>query len=252
LKGFKVPIASKDFNYRGNLKMKKLLVAALALFSTTAFAADLSGVKAINKALTAQVGYPTNCGYFYGLGTGGNAGSVNGAAVGTQIVQGDLDVLVGYTCPFATNAFWFAEGSFGFANLNGNSNGLALSGPLVAIERVGVGSPINTLFNPFNNLSLSMPSLPILPAGTTASPGNGYFFAGLVEQDIGAQIGLASGHQWVVAPMIGLGILTRISNNSVIDTWAGWQMNSNSFCPGGGTACAKLGNMARVGVSFKY
>jgi hypothetical protein len=91
-----------------------------------------------------------------------------------------------------------------------------------------------------------------LPADITTSPGNGYLFAGLVEQDIGAQIGALSGHQWVIAPLLGIGLLTRVSNGSVIDTWAGWQMNSNSFCPGGGSSCGKLGNMARVGVSVKY
>jgi hypothetical protein len=200
-------------------------------------------------------GYPTaKCGFYYGIGTGGNAGAVNGAAVGTQIVQGDLDALIGYTCPFAQAAFWFMEGSFGFANLNGNTNGFALSGPLVAIERVGVGSPLNGMLGSFipgsNNLAL--PSLPLLPANLTTSPGNGYLFAGLVEQDIGAQIAALSGHQWVIAPMLGAGLLTRVSNGSVIDTWAGWQMNSNSFCPGGGSACGRLGNMARVGVSIKY
>ena len=233
--------------------VKILLVAfALSLFlAPRAQAADVSGAAAINKALTA--GYPTKCGFYYGIGTGGNAGAVNGAAVGTQIVQGDLDAIVGYTCPFATNAFWFAEGSFGFANLNGSSNGIALSGPLVFIERFGAGSPINSIMaNPFANLNASMPSIPLLPTGVTTSPGNGYFFAGMVQQDIGAQIGALSGHQWVIAPLIGLGVLTRASNNVMIDTWAGWQMNSNSFCPGGGTSCARLGNMARVGVSLKY
>lgn len=227
------------------------ITSALLLVITPAIAADV----ATKAAPLLAAGYPTTkCGFFYGIGTGGNAGAVNGAAVGTQIVQGDLDALIGYTCPFAQNAFWFAEGSFGFANLNGNSNGLALSGPLVAIERVGVGSPLNGMLGSFlpANLNPSLPSLPLLPANLTTSPGNGYLFAGLVEQDIGAQIGALSGHQWVIAPMLGAGLLTRVSNGSVVDTWGGWQANSNSFCPGGGKSCAKLGNMARVGVSIKY
>ena len=228
------------------------LLAGL-LFSTAAFAADLPSVAAINKAIA---GYPVKCGFYYGVGTGGNAGAVKGAVVGTQIVQGDLDAIVGYTCPFAVNAFWFAEGSFGISNLNGSTPGLALSGPAVFIQRAGVGSPINALLGGIipstTSLSPSLPSIPLLPAGVTTSPGNGYLFAGMVEQDIGAQIGLLSGHQWVIAPLLGVGLLTRASNNVMIDTWAGWQMNSNSFCPGGGTSCAKLGNMARVGVSLKY
>lgn len=231
-----------------------LIASLLALaWPAASHAADVPA-KAKSSFLTA--GYPDKkCGFFYGLGTGGNAGAVNGAAVGTQIVQGDLDMLVGYTCPFAQDAFWFVEGAFGFANLNGSSNGLALSGPLVAYERFGVGSPIQALLgNLLPNLNFpAMPSTPSFPNGVTPTTGPAsYFFAGLVEQDMGAQIGALSGHQWVIAPMIGIGMLTRYSNNMMVDTWAGWQMNSNSFCPGGGSACAKLGNMARVGVSLKY
>ena len=227
--------------------MKKLLGILALMLVTPASAADVNKAPAYN-------GYPTTkCGWFYGVGTGGNAGAVNGAVVGTQIVQGDLDMVGGYTCPMGPNAFWFIEGSGGFANLNGSVNGLSLTGPAVFIERFGMGSPANSFIqNPFANLGASMPSIPLLPTGITTGTPNSYLFAGLVEQDIGAQIGSLSGHQWVIAPLIGIGLLSRASNNVMIDTWAGWQANSNSFCPGGGTACAKLGNMARVGVSFKY
>lgn len=228
--------------------MKKILLLALGLFASNAYAADLP-LKA-----TSFGGYPTRCGWYLGVGTGGNAGAVNGGVVGEQIVQGDIDAMVGYTCPFAGNAFWFVEASGGVSGLNGSTNGLALSGPAVFIERFAFGSPINTLLSSIIPASAtpSLPSIPLLPAGITTSPSNGYLFAGLVEQDIGAQIGALSGHQWVISPLVGLGLLTRASNNVMIDTWAGWQLNSNSFCPGGGTACAKLGNMARVGVSLKY
>src|ERR1700759_2380098 len=198
------------------MTMKKLLMAAAAaLLSTTAFAADLP-VAAINKALSA--GYPVKCGFYYGVGTGGSAGAVTGAAVGTQILQGELDALIGYTCPFAGAAFWFAEASAGMNNVNGSVNGLALSGPVILQQRVGVGSPANALFNPFGN-SLAVPSLPILPTGVTvtgtAAP---YLFAGLIEQDIATQLGLDShSHQWLIAPEIGIGMLTRLSNGSVVD-----------------------------------
>lgn len=223
-----------------------LAAMSLALSASAAIAADLP-----TKA-PAYVGYPsTKCGFYYGVGTGGSAGAVEGAVVGTQIVQGDLDGLLGYTCPFLQSSFWFAEASVGFTNINGNVNGLALSGPLVAIQRVGAGSPINALFNPFGN-SLSLPSLPALPNGVTAGPANGYFFAGLVEQDITAQLASGNVKQWAISPMVGFGLLTRLNQGVVIDTWAGWQMNSQGFLPGCGGSCAKLGNAARVGVSFKY
>ena len=110
--------------------MKKLLGIVLALIAMPAMAADMA-TKAINNALS--TGYPTKCGYYFGMGTGGSAGAVDGAVVGTQIVQGELDALVGYTCPFAQNAFWFVEGSVGFNNINGSVNGLALSGDILWI-----------------------------------------------------------------------------------------------------------------------
>jgi hypothetical protein len=230
------------------MKLRSLVTAALSLFATAAVAADLPV-----KASLFGGPYPSaRCGMYYGVGTGGSAGAVDGAVVGTQIVQGELDALVGYTCPLGAAGFWFVEGSVGFNNVNGSVNGLALSGPLVLMQRAGAGSPINQLFNPFNN-QLSMPSLPLLPPGVTAGSGTPYLFAGLVEQDISAQVGLDHNKQWLVAPMIGAGLLTRISNGTAIDTWAGWQMNSQSFCPGGaGSGCGKLGNAGRVGVSFKY
>lgn len=231
-----------------HMKLRTLIAIAAFALASPAGAADLP-VKALSYS-----GYPVKCGYYFGVGVGGNAGAVNGGFVGEQIVQGDISGIIGYTCPFATNAFWFAEAQGGISGLNGSTNGLALSGPGIFVERFGVGSPINTLLGALipGGLSPSLPSIPLLPTGITTSPSNAYLFAGMVEQDIGAQIGALSGHQWVIAPMIGMGLLTRASNNVMIDTWAGWQMNSNSFCPGGGSACAKLGNMARVGVSLKY
>lgn len=227
----------------------RAVALAAILFAGPSIAADMAA-----KAPLFGEGYPTaRCGAYYGLGTGGSAGPVKGAVVGTQVVQGDLDAIVGYTCPLGAAGFWFVEASVGVSNINGSANGFALSGPLVAMQRVGAGSPIGNFFNPFGN-GLALPSLPTLPAGVTAGPATSYLFAGLVEQDISAQLGLAgSSKQWVVAPMVGMGLLTRLNGNGiVVDTWAGWQMNSQSFCPGGGGSCAKLGNAARVGVSFKY
>lgn len=228
--------------------MKGLLTFAFAVaLGSAAYGADLP-VK--GKAPLFGSGYPTRCGIYYGLGTGGSAAAMDGQVVGAQIVQGELDALVGYTCPFARDGFWFIEGSVGFNNINGSVNGLALSGPLVLIQRAGVGSPINTWFNPFGN-QLSLPSLPATPQGVTAGPANGYFFAGLVEQDISVQQGFDQHNKvWLVAPLAGVGLLTRFSDGVVVDTWAGVQMNSQSFCTVAG--CGKMGNGGRVGVSFKY
>jgi len=229
---------------------KGLLSIAFALsLGSAAFAADLP-----LKSNPLLSGYPTGCGFYYGAGTAGSAGAVNSAVVGTQIVQGELNALIGYTCPFAAQAFWFAEGSVGMANVNGSVNGLALSGPPILRQRLGAGSPINAVFNPFGT-SLSVPSLPLLPNGVTANPNaQPYFFVGLEEQDMTPQLGglSGSGHVWVVSGMVGVGLLTRLSNNVVVDTWAGYEPKSTSFCPGNAVGCATLGNRGAVGVSFKY
>jgi len=228
--------------------MKGLLSLAISVaLGSAAFGADLQ----LKGKAPLFGAYPTTrCGLYYGVGTGGSAVAVNGGVVGDRIVQGELDALVGYTCPFGQSAFWFIEGSVGYDNINGAVNGLALSGPLVLIQRAGAGSPINNWFNPFGN-QLALPSLPALPNGVTAGPANGYFFAGLVEQDISVQVGLDQHNKvWLIAPLVGVGLLSRFSDGVVVDTWAGWQLNSQSFCAGG--SCGKMGNGGRVGVSFKY
>lgn len=217
-----------------------LLAAAGIALAGPVMAADLSTKAPLFGA------YPTTkCGMYYGVGTGGAATSVTGAAVGTQMISGDLDAILGYTCPLGASGFWFVEGSIGITNLNGSINGLAASGPMVLIQRAGAGSPINALINPFGN-SLAVPSLPLLPNGVTAGPALPYFFAGLVEQ----QLDVATSKQWLIAPLIGAGFNYRLSNGSVADVWAGWQLNSQSICTLGN--CGHSGNGGRVGVAFKF
>ena len=160
------------------------------------------------------------------------------------------------------NAFWFTEIQGGISGLNGSQptvsrfpvpasslNALASDRPsMPCLDQLVLGQQV------------SAPSPALDPASSRGHyrpvPANAYLFGGVVEQDIGAQIGALSwsGHQWVVAPIIGLGaLLTRASNNVMIDTWAGWQMNSNSFCSRwSARPCARRAwaSMARVGVSL--
>lgn len=228
----------------GKMEMNILRSLALAsvLFGGAAAAADLP-----SKAPLFGSAFPsTKCGMYYGVGTGGSATAVTGAAaVGTQMISGDLDAILGYTCPLGATGFWFVEGSLGVTNLNGSVNGLATSGPMIAIERIGAGSPLNALINPFGN-TLAVPSLPILPSGITAGPALPYFFAGMIEQ----QLDVATSKQWLIAPIVGLGMIYRLSNGSVADVWAGLQMNSQSVCTIG--ICGHSGNGGRVGVAFKF
>jgi hypothetical protein len=250
--------------------MKKYL---LSLTLTTALVAPAFAADSLpTKASVWPTGFPsTKCGFYYGVGIGGNAGAVTTNISGTQIVQGDLSANVGYTCPFAQYGFWFVEGQAGISNLNAGTmlantgtgiGGINLNGPAVFIERAGAGSPINTLLggllpsgsNFLTALQAAMPSIPILPAGVTLSPASPYAFVGLVEADYGATLtGVSNAHQWMVSPLIGIGNIQRASNSVAIDTWAGFQFSSsNSLCVGSTTACGKLGNMVRVGTSLKF
>ncbi len=232
-----------------------LAVAGLIAFGSDARAADVA--KATPQSIF-TAGYPsTKCGMYYGLNTMGSAGAVNGAPIGTQVIQGDIGATLGYGCPLNADgsAFWFAEGMFDFANINGNNNGLALSGPAVFEQRFAFGSPISSMLNLFPSLSFpSLPSLPVLPAGVTAGPSYPYLFAAIHEQDISASVGLSQNRQWLISPGLGVGMLTRLSNNVVADVFAEWQLQSNHLCigPAGSLGCASLGNAARVGFSLKY
>lgn len=235
----------------------KSTIRLLALASTLLIPAAVTAANLPSKA-PVYSGYPAaKCGVYFGFGTGGNAGAVTGTgAVGAQIIQGDLDAIVGYTCPLGPSAFWFVEGSAGFSNLNGSVNGLNLTGPGLFIERIGVGSPINGLLGSIFPASLTsglaLPSLPALPSGVTAGPYNAYAFGGMVEQDFGAQVGNFSGHDWLLSPIFGVGALSRLSDNVVVDLWAGYQVNAtNSLCLGSGV-CIHPSNMVRIGTSLKY
>ena len=224
--------------------------------------ASVSNVRASDlntKALPSLIsnGYPSlKCGMYYGLNTMGSTGSVNNAAVGTQIAQGDIGATLGYACPLSADgsSFVFADGFFDFSNLNGSTNGLALSGPATFMQRVGLGSPISTMLNFFPSLNFpALPAIMPLPAGVTAGPSNPYMFAAIHEQAIGASVGLASGKEWLISPGIGVGMKTRLSNNVVFDTFAEWQMKSSSLCVGPiSNGCTTVGNTARVGFALEY
>jgi len=227
---------------------------ALIAFGATAHAADLSARPQF-KALPLTGGYPTRCGFFFGLNTQGAAGKVVGDVdPGTVTLQGDLGALIGYTCPLAQDGSmgWFIEGDFNWTNINGRESGFALSGPAHFEQRFAVWGGIDKILSVFPSLGFpAFPSTPLLPAGVTAGPSQLYMFGSTHEQDISVQFGLATNREWAFSPGLGIGHLTRWSNGIVVDTFAEWQFRSNEICVGP-TKCAGTGNVARVGVGVKY
>jgi hypothetical protein len=231
--------------------MKRIIVAAIAaLASVPALAADLS-----TKAAAYQ--YPTTkCGIYYGVNTIGSTGSVANASVGTQQVGGSIGLTVGYTCPVGAG-FWFVDGAFDFTNLNGNANGLALSGPAMFEQRFGFGAPIDMILAAIPGLASlqnAVPSLIPLPTGVTVNTSNPYIFGSISEQDVGATFGFAQNRQWLFAPGIGIGNKVRLSNGVVFDPFAEYVLNSNAMCfgPLGGNTCVHMNTQVRAGFHILF
>jgi hypothetical protein len=229
---------------------KAAFIAAVIMGGSCAHAADLPAKAP--AGLLAPL--PLNgCGYYVGINTMGMAGAMTNTGVpGASVVQGELGATFGYTCANQANStFWFAEGMFDFANINGQSNGLSLSGPVDLFQRAGFGTPLANMLNLFPGLgTLSTPSIPVLPPGVTAAPGQAYMYAGVHEQDVSAQFLRQSNTVWLISPEIGIGMRSRLSNAVVADVFAGVQLRSNATCIGG--VCSGLGNAARVGFSLLY
>jgi hypothetical protein len=192
---------------------------------------------------------------YFGLNTLGGAGTISGGPPGASIIQGDVGLTLGYGCPFGTTpgTFWFVEGNFDWAGLNGTQNGLALTGPLHFEQRAGVGSPLSSMLNLFPSLTsgLSVPALPALPAGVTQGPQYPFIFVSLHEQDVSATFGFAQNRDWLISPGIGIGLESRLSNGVVADVTAQWVLQSTGLSVGPATG-VKLGNAAEVGFTLKY
>jgi hypothetical protein len=235
--------------------MKNIFRASIvtaALLAGPAFGADLAV-----KAPALGYNYPTTkCGLYYGVNSIGSAGSVANAAVGTQTVTGAIGLTLGYTCPVG-QGFWFADGAFDFANLNGNANGLALSGPALFEQRFGFGAPVNLIMSAIPGLASlqnAVPSLIPLPSGTTVVTSNPYIFGSVSEQDISATFGFAQNRQWLIAPGVGIGNKVRLSNGVVFDPFAEYVLNSNAMCFGvlGGNSCVKQNTQVRAGFHLLF
>jgi len=111
-------------------KIFLLAIAASLFVPALAGAADMPAKQPKSNLLSGYVA--GQCGMYFGLNTLGGAGTISGGPPGASIIQGDVGLTLGYGCPFGTTpgTFWFVEGNFDWAGLNGTQNGLALTGPL--------------------------------------------------------------------------------------------------------------------------
>ena len=234
------------------MKSKFLLLAA-ALFSTGTMAADLPAQN--TKAPQGYASYPTTkCGMYYGVNTMGSTAAVENAAIGTQTVQGAIGLTLGYTCPVG-QGYWFVDGMFDFANLNGSQNGLNLSGPAQFEQRFGFGAPVPILISLIPGLASlqnAVPSLIPLPTGVTVVTANPYLFGSLHEDDTGVSLGLAANKSYLISTGIGIGNKIRWSNGIVFDPFAEYVLPSSEMCIGLAGGCVKRGPGVRVGAALEF
>lgn len=225
------------------------LIALLAFLPLATQAANLP-----TKAPPAPLGYPTKCGMYFGLNAEAGAGTTQGAAVGVTVIGGDVGGLVGYACNSGI-APWFVEGIADFQNLNGATNGFALSGPIHLEQRAGIQTPLFQ-FLPFFGVNTGTPTLPVLPPGVTVSgPAQNYIYGAVDEDDISAQFGVHSARDWLISPEFGTGMLVPVNTSSgtplVVDAYAGVELQSSSMCLGTG-GCPKLNTRYKTGFSVKF
>lgn len=210
---------------------------------------------AVYKAPPA-VGYPQKCGGYFGFDGQGGASTVSSAAPGTTVIGGDIGGLVGYACQVSSIPY-FVEVIADFQNLNGSTNGFALTGPFHGAVRLGVQTP---LMSYLSGLGLNLPTAntPVLPPGTTlnGSPQN-YLYGQYNVDDISAQLAFSAGRVWMSSAEIGTGLLQPIkisSNgwNAVLDSSAGLTFANSELCFGGVSKCPQMNTGFKAALKLKF
>jgi hypothetical protein len=197
------------------MKHALIIAAAVAgaLLSAPAYAADLP-VKAPVAPLLA--GYPYQGSGLYG-GVGAVAGvlsaDVGGNTGGTSLFSAgaSLDLTAGYQ--FTRGGNWYAlEASVQYTNMGGAvacpapELNCSISSKWGFEQRGLIGFPIQTVLSVMPNLGNFFPALPALPGGVNASTTNThpYVFAGIREDDVSAEFGIARAQTWKIQPVAGL------------------------------------------------
>lgn len=236
--------------------MKRLaILAAMAALCVPAAAADLVPVKAPVLGSTFPA---TMSGAYYGLYAALAAGQadvknvpagINTASLTTT--QGELGGVIGYRWATSNGArFIDAELDVGAMNLNGNTAGLSVGGP-VAIEagvRAGVPMAAITSLLPSFNLA-NFPTLP-LPTGITQLSTQGYVGGAVRFEDISPSFGAASNSEWGISPVLWVGMLQMLSNGTAIDGRLEYIFASDKCI--GPLACVQMDHrvMAKVLMDF--
>lgn len=238
------------------MRFKTTLAALAALLVGPALAADLPVKAPVAQAVPFYAPY-NGSGWYFGLEAGGGAGSagvsgvpgVNNAAL--TVTDGLVGGIVGFSSDMSNGQrYWFAEADIGWNNLNGNTAGFSLTGPLTLQGLVGVGAPASQVLAWLPTFGLTAPTLPGLPPGVTASNPHVYFAAGVDISDISTSFNLASNTDWQFAPLVAMGLESQLSSGGTIGARVEDVFQASAVCVGG--QCSKMGNLIRAKVLLKF
>lgn len=232
------------------------LAGGLALAAATASAADLP-VK-VAKPLS-PFAYPyEGSGFYYGIGTFGEAQSVQ---VNTPVVVGTRgyaagaggSLIGGYQRTFGGSAWVAAEVAVSYAT---TGVGCAVAGCKVdanfsATQKIKLGGPIAAMLAFLPDLSTSFPTLPDVPPGVGNPTTHPYVMLVAHESREDFTVVTGGGKKVAVRAGFGAGILTQLKAGMVLDTWAEVTFNAGSLAVAPGTT-ANAGGQARAGMSVLF
>lgn len=237
--------------------MKRTLVisALAALFAAPAIAADLPPLKA---PIRAPIFYGGS-GFYYGIGTGGEATKV--AATGqaaTYEAGGLLNANAGYAMAIGADRFLAFQVNYSRANTDGQPNciGAVVNCTVDAKQsgdfKVMYGAPISALSAIFSNATAGFPALPPIPVGAINSTMHPYITAGVrITQDHVLLANLVDEKRTKVKGLLGVGAIYQTNTNTTVNTFADWTFGSGAFLLQPGTEI-KVGSTFRFGVMLNY
>lgn len=219
-----------------------LLTAALVVIAAPAYAADMA-VKA-TPPLTSAYPYST-AGLYWGVTTFASQTAVNVNAPGANAGQATIDggsigVLGGYSMPINGGAGFAAfEASVSAQNINGSTQqaagSLALKGPYRVEGVAKIGMPCSNILSYFPSLGITLPTLPGVPAGLTATNCHAYVGGGAAGEDISATLNMngggsiSSGQEWSASGVLKFGQIWQLSSGAAVDTFVEYETNGKTF-----------------------
>lgn len=242
--------------------MRFLRHFSTCLLALTLSVAIVGGARAADMPVKAQpapafFGPYNGSGYYVGVEMGGGMSNadvtgitgVNPASLVSA--QGLAGVLIGYSTPMQGNQrYGFLEADLGWNNVNGNSQGFSLSGPVSIQLLAGYGAPASQLMSFLPTFGFSVPTLPTPPNGASTSNPHSYLAFGIDISDRSADFGATSNHVWQFAPLLGVGMEAQLATGGTIGARFEEVFQMNSTCVG--AVCSGAANLHRVKAIYKF